>query len=49
VGRTVRFKCRTCGKEGKVEILTQEEIADLERPRQPVRCPNCGSQDVEIG
>ncbi len=47
--RTVRLICRQCGHEDKVEILTPDEKRDPTIPRQPVRCPKCGSTDVEVG
>ena len=47
--RTVRYICRSCGHEGKVEILTPDEKRDPNIPRRPVTYPKCGSADLEIG
>jgi len=47
--RSVRFKCRQCGHEGKAEILTREEQKDPRIPKKRIVCPRCGSGDLEIG
>lgn len=46
----VRYRCRNCGEEFTVDILTEEEKREARRrdePVSPVRCPNpkCGRQD----
>lgn len=41
--------CRVCGHQEKVEVLTDEDIRrDPQRPRSLVRCPHCGTTNVEV-
>lgn len=46
--RIVLVICRRCRHEERVEVLTQEEARDPERPSSPVRCRRCGSFDVGV-
>lgn len=46
--KTVRARCRKCGHEFRIEILTEEEKRDPRRPRQPLGCEKCGSLEVEV-
>ena len=44
------FFCRNCGYEWQVAVLSQEEAEEARRKNQPVssvRCPKCGSSNLE--
>jgi len=45
--REVRFICRKCGERFTKNILEEGEAEDKELPYGPVRCPKCGSTEVE--
>lgn len=47
--RIVRYKCRNCGHEGKVEVLSEDEMRDPRIPKRPVTCPKCRSTEVDVG
>jgi hypothetical protein len=47
--KRVHLKCRRCGFETRVEVLTRDDLErEPERPRGPVTCPQCGSRDVTL-
>ncbi len=40
------FVCHECKKEFE-QVLTLAEYENFEEAKQPIRCPKCGSLDVE--
>lgn len=47
--RFVLVICHRCRREKRVEVLTEDESRrDPQRPRSSVRCPYCGSTEVEV-
>jgi DNA-directed RNA polymerase subunit RPC12/RpoP len=47
-----RYRCRNCGHRFEIEILSEQEVRELHRRRQPtsqVHCPECRRTDVYKG
>ena len=41
------FKCQMCGTRFEVEVLDQDDPRERNQPGAPVRCPKCGSTQIE--
>jgi DNA-directed RNA polymerase subunit RPC12/RpoP len=46
--KVVLAKCRKCGHEFRIEILTKEEQRDPRRQGRPIGCERCGSLEVDV-
>lgn len=47
-----RYQCLNCGHRFTAEVLTREEVDELEREFRragPVRCPECKRTDLRPG
>ena len=42
-----RFICKRCGHKFEVEVFEPGEAKEKRMPSGPVRCPECGSGEVE--
>lgn len=42
-----RFRCRKCGNRFETEVFEPGEAESKRLPSGPVKCPECGSPDVE--
>jgi transposase-like protein len=50
MSEAIGFRCRQCGDGFVVNVLSPEEIAERQRLRLscgPIRCPQCGSLNVD--
>lgn len=45
----VELKCKSCSYRWKLEVLTEREKEDPQRPRSGVCCPKCGGEVERIG
>ncbi len=47
--RIVLVICHRCQHRERIEVLTEEDVRRYPmRPRSPVRCPRCGTTEVEV-
>ena len=41
------FKCQMCGNQFEVEVFDRDDPEERRRQGAPVRCPKCGSAQIE--
>jgi DNA-directed RNA polymerase subunit RPC12/RpoP len=42
------LKCQMCGKQFEAEMLDRDDPNERQRGGTPIRCPNCGSAEIEL-
>ena len=45
--KTITARCRRCQHVFRAEILDREEAQDPRRSTEPLRCPQCGSTELD--
>ncbi len=43
----MELRCQICGRRFEAAVLDPEDRDERERPSSPVRCPNCGSSEIQ--
>lgn len=45
--KTIIVRCRSCKHEFRATVLDSNEARDPRRHAVPLKCPRCGSQDID--